>query len=231
MPGTRVFSRDKVRQVDAEAVETYGIPSIVLMENASRGLADRALRMLDAAGRRDRGHVLVVCGGGNNAGDGLAAARHLHNAGIRVTSVLLRPTDGYKGDAGTNLRIDQAMGLPLLGGHEDPVGTLDGAGEADLIVDAVLGTGLTSAVRSPMDEVIRWVNERPAPVLAVDIPSGLDCDRGVPLGVAVEAAATVTFVGTKRGFLVEGADRYVGEIVIGDIGIPRELAEALGEMV
>jgi len=227
-----IFSREKVRQVDRAAVETYRMPSIVLMENASRQAADVAMEMLDPPAAKRR--VLVLCGGGNNGGDGLAAARHLHNRGVDVHIVLMKPPDAYDGDAGVNLAICRAMDLPISEAADRPIETLRHVEPADLIVDSLLGTGLDSAVRSPMDEVIGWVNavkREGARVLAVDIPSGLDCDRGEPLGAAVEATATITFVGNKRGFIQPGAERYTGRVVVGDIGAPHELVEELGEPV
>ena len=239
-----VFTREQVRAVDREAVETYRMPSIVLMENASRALAaaaqdllrqvmiyhDRMRRIDEKKYARPWGppRMLIVCGGGNNGGDGFAAARHLHNAGVDVTVAHARAADEYDGDAGANLAVIQAMGLKIIDASNDPVAVLDDVGPVDAIMDALLGTGIDSDVREPMDKVIEWIKAQPARVLAVDIPSGLDCDEGAPLGVAVEAEVTVTFVGAKAGFVKEGADRYTGEVRVGDIGVPRELIEKLG---
>lgn len=220
-----VFTRDRVRAVDRAAIEEYHIPGIVLMENAARQLADQAAAMLDTKGRG-----LILCGGGNNGGDGLAAARHLHNRGYGVTIVLLKPPSDYSGDAATNLRVCQAMGqalgLAIVEAAEDPVGILGEVGEHDLILDGLLGTGIDRAVREPLAGVIEWINGRSEPVLAIDIPSGLDCDRGVPLGSAVRATATVTFVGWKQGFLEPEARQYTGTITVADIGAPRAVVEA-----
>jgi NAD(P)H-hydrate epimerase len=219
-----IFTREQVRQVDKDAVEQYGIPSIVLMENAARQVADKAQAMLDATKR-----VLVLCGGGNNGGDGLAAARHLQNRGIDVTVVLVKSADKYKDDAGANLDICRKMDLKMIDAADDPVGVLQDLDQHDLILDGLLGTGIDSEIRSPMDRVIEWVNQRNERVLAIDIPSGLDCDRGIPLGNAVQANATITFVGMKAGFIKTGADRYTGVIEIADIGAPRQLTEKYGK--
>jgi NAD(P)H-hydrate epimerase len=224
-----VFTRDQVRRVDAEAIERYGIPGIVLMENASRPLAQQALAMLDGSKHRRTAKVLIICGGGNNGGDGFAAARHLHNAGLDTTVVLMRPADSYRGDAATNLNICSAMALNLIEAAADPVAALQQLPEHDLVIDGLLGTGLTSDVRPPLDAVIDWINQQSAPVLAIDIPSGLDCDTGAPLGCAVRADATVTFVGIKAGFTQPGAAAYTGRVIVGDIGVPRQLIESLGE--
>ena len=220
MPQPLVFTRDQIRKVDQLAVERYHIPSIVLMENASRGLADHALRMLG-----DKRRVLIICGGGNNGGDGLAAARHLHNRSIDVTIYLTRPAESYTGDALINLRICQAMNLSLMG-HDTPPEKLP---PADLLLDGLFGTGLTEPVRPPFDAIIQWMNRQPAPILAIDIPSGLDCDTGKSLGVAVKAAATVSFVGMKLGFLDKQAKAYTGTVYLADIGAPWELAAELGQ--
>ena len=229
--GDRVFTRERVREVDRLCVEQFAIPGIVLMENASRALADVAVEMLgEAAIPADRPpRVLVICGGGNNGGDGLAAARHLANRGIECTIVLTRPADSYAGDAATNLAICQRMDLPIIEAPEDPVAALAGAGPHELVLDGLLGTGLDSPVRPPLSDVIAWINRQDARVLAIDIPSGLDCDTGEPLGAAVKAEQTISFVGYKLGFLQAGADEYIGEVVIGDIGAPRSLIKSLGE--
>lgn len=225
-----IFSRDSVRDVDRRAISEYGIPGILLMENASRALAQQAMAMLDRPECRRGAKVLIICGGGNNGGDGFAAARHLHNADLDVTVVLMRPADSYRGDAATNLNICGAMELNLIEAADDPVAGLRQLPEHDLILDGLLGTGLTSDVRPPLDAVIDWMNQQGAPVLAIDIPSGLDCDTGAPLGCAVRADATVTFVGIKAGFTQPGAAAHTGRIIVGDIGAPRQLIESLGQL-
>jgi NAD(P)H-hydrate epimerase len=213
-----VLDRDAVRAVDRAAIEEYGIPGIVLMENAARALAATALSMLDGGGM-----ALIICGSGNNGGDGWALARHLHNAGVRVVVAPLgdpRPD----GDAGVNCAICRAMGI-----EEIAFDRLEAQRDADLIVDAIFGTGLTRPVlEGRAEEAIVWMNAGSEPVLAVDVPSGLDADRGFPLGVAVRATATVTFVGMKPGFLVSGAEAWTGTVTVGDIGAPRELTERYG---
>jgi hydroxyethylthiazole kinase-like uncharacterized protein yjeF len=166
--------------------------------------------------------VLIVCGGGNNGGDGWALARQLEGAGIRpVVASLGEP--GAETDAGVNRRICRAMGI-----EETPVdGLLRGRGDA-LIVDAIFGTGLTRPIEGRSAQVIEWMNASGTPILAVDVPSGLDCDTGRPLGVTVRAARTVTFVGPKRGFFSPEARPYVGEVVVAGIGAPRALVERFG---
>ena len=211
--------RGQVRSVDRAAIEDYGIPGIVLMENASRALARTALDMLD--GRPGR-QVLIICGSGNNGGDGWALARHLHNAQMEVVVASLgepRSPD----DAGANCAICRKMGI-----HEIGPDRLDDYRHAELIVDAIFGTGLDREVHGRAAEIIEWINATGRPVLAVDVPSGLDCDRGRPLGVCVKATRTVSFVGYKPGFTEMSAQPFVGEIEVGEIGVPIELVQRLG---
>lgn len=233
--GGWVLSRDAVREVDRLAVERYGMPSVVLMENAAVGLASRAGTMLDTLGTA---RVLVLAGPGNNGGDGFALARHLHNAGREVSVFVTGDPERYSGDAATNLRIVGKMGLTIerldrSAGAE----ALELAGRAPvLIADALLGTGLREAARGVVGDVILQVNRLRQPgvaVLAVDVPSGLDCDTGTPAGggPAVEADATVTFVALKPGFLTLGSQRWTGEVTVAGVGAPRELVEELGEFV
>jgi NAD(P)H-hydrate epimerase len=218
-----VLDRRSVREVDRAAIADYGIPGIVLMENAARALADEAIRMLATAGckpGRTPGSVLIVCGPGNNGGDGYASARHLHNHGVAVTLAPIgEPREGS--DAAVNARIGRLMNLPLV--------RLDDAalGERDLIIDALLGTGLERPVEGEAASAIAWMNRAGVPVLAADVPSGLDCDTGRALGDAVRAARTVTFVALKPGFLVPSSRAYTGDVVVADIGAPRELIERL----
>jgi NAD(P)H-hydrate epimerase len=218
-PGTRIVTREEMRAIDRWAIETVGIPSIVLMENAGRGVAEAVLERL--RGRADAG-VLVVCGPGNNGGDGFVAARHLANAGRRVALALAGAEADFDrpGDAGTNARVARAMGLPfrLLDGG----GALrDLAGEAEVVLDALFGTGLTRPVEGFCREVIEAINASGREVVAVDIPSGLDADAGRPLGAAVRAAATVTMAFPKAGFFAADGPAHCGDVRIADIGIPR----------
>jgi hydroxyethylthiazole kinase-like uncharacterized protein yjeF len=230
-----VLTRQALREVDRLASAEFGIPSIVLMENAARHLADVAAAILDnSAGAR----VLIACGPGNNGGDGLALARHLHNAGDRVGVILAAPEDRYAGDARTNLDIARRMGIERVEAREGSAAAefrrvVDRLGGADLVVDALLGTGLRGAAQGVFAELIREINASspPVPVLAVDIPSGLDADSGIPAGPCVRATTTVSFVGLKEGFTRLEAQAYLGEIVVADIGAPRELTERLGRRV
>lgn len=213
------LSRAQVRQVDRLAVEHYHIPGVVLMENAARGATDVAMDMI---GRSGKGRVLIVCGGGNNGGDGLAVARHLHNRGVEVEILLAADPNKYSGEARVNWEIVQAMELPAAPADLAAMRS----GKTDLIVDAIFGTGLTEPPREPFPKIVAALERIGAPILAIDIPSGLDCDTGKPLGPAcIRAKRTVTFVAEKIGFAEPGAEEYLGEVIVADIGCPRELIE------
>src|SRR4051794_13118271 len=186
------LTRDQVRAIDRRATDEYHVPSIVLMENASRGVADAAERYFLPCPAR----VLILCGGGNNGGDGLAAPRHLHNPGPAVTVGPLTDPARHKGDAKTNWDIVQSMRLPASPTDPDTIR----ATRADLTLDAIFGTGLTDAPRDPFPQIVDAIRDHGAPVLAVDLPSGLDCDTGRPPGACVRATRTVTFVAEKIGF-------------------------------
>jgi NAD(P)H-hydrate epimerase len=211
------LTRAQVREVDRRAIEQYHIPGIVLMENAARAAADEACDLL----RNDCvGEVLVLCGGGNNGGDGLAAARHLHNRGADVSIALAADPAHYKGDALINWRIIEAMGLPTVPATAQCIGQTS----ALLIIDAIFGTGLSQRPRDPFDALAAAVNHTRRPVLAIDIPSGLDCDTGHPLTPhCMRATRTVTFVAEKTGFATPEAQPFLGETRVADIGCPREL--------
>ncbi len=221
-----VFDRDSVRAVDRAAMEDYGIPGILLMENAARGLAEQAMKMLSPAGPRPR--VLIVCGSGNNGGDGYALARHVHNRGVDVTITALGEPK-VESDAGINRAICRRMNLDERSFSE--VSRESHSSGFNLIVDAIFGTGLDRAVTGQAAVANRWMNSSGTPVLAADVPSGMDCDTGQPLGVCVKATATVTFVGWKTGFLQPQARELLGQVIVADIGAPRELIERLGRRV
>ncbi len=206
-----VLTREQSRRVDQLAMEELGLPGIVLMENAARGLASIALEM---AGDRD-GIVGICCGPGNNGGDGLALARHLVNAGRAVRIHLAVPGYAEGSDPAIHLGVARAMGLPIESGPP--------AGTAALWVDGLFGTGLTRAVEGAFRSAIEALNGSGAPTLAIDIPSGLDADTGLPHGIAVRAAVTGTLVAPKVGFRRGEGASYTGEVRVVDIGVPLRL--------
>jgi len=213
----RAFSRDEVRDVDRRAVEEFHMPSIVLMENAGRGAAE----VLESAGIA--GPVLICAGKGNNGGDGFVIARHLENRGFGVCVLLFSNPESLKGDAEINFEILMAAGTPVeVWGDEFVAARLtERLAGADWIVDALLGTGTKGEIREPFAAIIDAINQSPAKVLAVDLPSGMDCDTGQPLGVCIKANATATFVAPKLGFNSPAAANLTGEVHVVDIGVPR----------
>ena len=214
----RVFDRDAGHLLDAQATSLYGIPGIVLMENAAAGAAEVAMEMVN-----HNSHIAILCGPGNNGGDGWAMARHLHNAGHEVW-IASRTPPRKDSDAFTNAAIAEHMGLVI----RDAPDRLD---NVDLIIDAIFGTGLDRDVSGTLLDDIHLINTAGPPVLAVDLPSGMDADTGQPLGVAVRATATATFAGWKKGFLELEALRWTGDIHTIDIGAPLELHERLGSLL
>ena len=167
--------------------------------------------------------VAIVCGGGNNGGDGLVLARHLHNRGCDVHLLAMKPAGDLSGDAAIQARIVETMGMNLVPATPQALEALD----VRLIVDALFGTGLSTAPRGDAANMIDAINafrSQERPVLAVDLPSGLDADTGRPLGSqCVVADVTVTFVAEKAGF--GHAAAWLGEVVVGDIGCPSAAVE------
>jgi NAD(P)H-hydrate epimerase len=215
---------DEMRAIDRATIEEYGVPGPVLMDAAGRGAADVLCGLRAPRGLR----VAIVCGSGNNGGDGYVVARHLHNRGADARVYLCAPRAKIGGDAALYLRVIEKMGIPCVDASGGAA-ALDGfVREADVIVDALLGTGLTAEVRGVYREVIEAVNALGALVLSVDIPSGLDAERGVPLGACVRADHTVTFAHPKTGLVGDPGFTRVGRLHVVDIGVPRGLGERLG---
>jgi len=215
-----VMTRDEVRAFDAWAINSLGIPGVVLMENAGRSCAELILEKLKGVVEPK---VCIFCGTGNNGGDGYVIARHLINCGIKVTVVVCGDRNKIKDDAKTNLDILEQMGesIELLNPSDhDIAGRVEHfVAGADVIVDSLFGTGLRGQLSDEYRLLIESINTGDCPVFAVDIPSGLDCDAGEPLGGAIRAAWTVTFVAVKKGFVSESAAQYTGEIFVASIGI------------
>ena len=215
----RRLTREQVRAVDRICIETYGIPGLLLMEHAALALK-RCVH--DLLPHRPVTPVLIVCGGGNNGGDGYALARLLHLEGWPVRLLAATPFEKLTGDAEVQARICHALGLPTESATPERIRDADVA----LVVDALLGTGLTSPPRDDAAGLIRAINALQCPVLAVDLPSGLDADVGRPLGATedcVRASLTCTFVAEKAGFDV--ASEWLGQVVVGDIGAPEAAVE------
>jgi len=228
-----VMSRDEVRAFDSWAINELGVPGVVLMENAGRSCARLIEGKLSAEGETSqfRGgsatakpKVCIFCGTGNNGGDGFVIARHLLNRGFILVVVVCGDRNKIRGGAKVNLDILEGLGVPIEQLDVDNIGNIKGciatlAGGADMVVDAIFGTGLTGTLRDEYKRLIEGINALGRPVLAVDIPSGLDCDTGQTLGAAIRANWTVTFVAVKKGFVLEGAQAHTGEVYVASIGV------------
>jgi NAD(P)H-hydrate epimerase len=217
----RVATAEEMRRADRRVTERFGVPSLILMENAGRGAADALERVFGPArGRR----VLVACGKGNNGGDGFVVARHLAARGARVAAWLACRRADVRGDAAVNLEALVRAGLPLA---EADAGALRRElREADLVVDALLGTGVTGPAAGPVAEAIAALNEAGRPVCALDLPSGLSADDGRLPGPAVRATLTVTLGLPKLGLFLQPAAACAGRIELADLGVPRAWLEA-----
>ncbi len=235
------LTREQSREIDRRAIEEYGLSSLVLMENAGRGCVD-VLEWLGIDGL-----VVVLCGKGNNAGDGFVIARHLDIRGHTCRVLLVCPPAELRGDAATNFAILQKTGASIvdLSGGPGAGGTGMGpsassaertprlaalqdeldehGGGAAWLVDAMLGTGAQGEPRPPFDTAIDWMNAQPAKKLAVDLPSGLDCDTGQPATHTVRADHTCTFAAMKIGFMPPAAKPFTGTVHVCDIGVPPRL--------
>jgi len=233
------LSRDEVRELDRRAIEEFGVLGIDLMENAGRGCADLLMRL--NSGKKP---VVILCGPGNNGGDGFVIARQLLSQGwpvhVCVFSQLGMIASGDSVAADPKLSHDATKNYVLLRRIASPrlvsprfwnadkrvrEQLFKEIDSADWIVDALFGTGLCRPLGTPYDEVVARVNASQHPVLAVDIPSGLDCDTGAPLGPTIRATHTATFVALKKGFLNPASREWTGEVHVVDIGAPRILIE------
>ena len=213
----RCQSVEEARALDRLAVEQLGMPSILLMENAARGLAQEARR------RIGDGDVLVLAGPGNNGGDGLALARLL--APRARIALLAAPEPARSPDAALQLSILRLAGIEvsMAPGPEELERLVAGCG---LIVDALLGTGQSSAPREPFAGWIRWINDRPEPTLAVDLPSGFNAETGEAYDPCVQAVSTVSFARPKRGFYRDGVlAPELGRLRVVSIGLPETWVE------
>ncbi len=218
-----------MRAIDRSAVRDYGMRSIQLMENAGRGVATVVLAELSGmAATAPR--VVVVTGKGNNGGDGFVVARHLHNAGVRVSVLALSGLKEMKGDAGVNAGIWWEMGgefLSLRSGR-DLKKHASLLRHSSIIVDGMLGTGLASPVRGLYAGTIEFINTLEKKVVAIDVPSGMDATTGAVLGVSIRADVTATMASAKTGFFLYPGLAMAGRVEVVDIGLPRGLVEDAG---
>jgi len=216
----KVVTAEEMRNIDRRTIEEIGIPGIVLMENAG---AKTASLIQEVLGGVEGKNILVFCGRGNNGGDGMVVARHLINSGANVRIFLTARKEDLRGDPLTNLRILENMGIEIK-----PISSLeeiDPFPQTHLIIDALLGTGIKGLVRGFVAEVIDFINRYGAPVLSVDLPSGLNSDTGSYEGTCVKANYTVTMALLKRGLLIPPGRDLAGEVTVADISMPQRAVD------
>ena len=214
------LTRGQSRAVDFRAIERYGIPGVVLMENAGRGVVDVLLQVdpslaSRAAADRPAPSVAILCGKGNNAGDGFVVARHLQIRGVQTKVLLLAPPDELRGDALQNYRILCHTEVPVMdvSAESDLKSALNAeAADASWFVDAMLGTGAMGAPREPYRSAIQWLNHNPGRRLAIDVPSGLDCETGVPALDAVPSRPHLHIRSGENGLCSAGRSRISGAV-------------------
>jgi len=214
----KTVTTKQIQKFDKLVIEKYGVPSIVLMENAGASVAEEVIKRL-----RGRRRVCIVCGAGNNGGDGFVAARHLFNKGCQVTVVLIGKPTSLKHDAAVNFAVLKKLKIQIIcvGAHgRAPLREIQ---NADIVVDAIFGVGLNRDIEEPTKSVIEAINVHAKKVLAVDTPSGLEATSGRIYGVCVKAHTTVTFTFAKKGFKTGVGPTYCGRIIVADIGIPKSL--------
>ena len=199
----------------------YGISGVVLMENAGRGVVD----LLREEGIN--GPVAICCGKGNNAGDGFVIARHLELTGFQASVLLWADPEELRGDAKTNFDILKHTDVPVIRAVDEPKAVEQTLAGADWVLDALLGTGATGDPRPPFDAAIAQINAALGRKLAVDLPSGLDCDSGKAAEICVRADVTGTFVAAKPGFFKKDGPEKIGRLHVLQIGAPVKIMDEI----
>ena len=230
-----------MQHIDRTAIDTYKIPRLLLMEHAGRalaraastvraGVADSGAAVATASPPLSDGPILICCGTGCNGGDGLSAARHLHAWGVPIRVIVTGRVADLREEPATYATILQRLGIPLVecltGADVERTGR--GMGDCAVIVDALLGIGTRGPVREPIRSLIDWMNCSGKPIVAADIPSGLDGDTGFSQGIAVTATVTVTFGAPKQGCFLHEGPAHVGTLRLDSITLPRAVLEARG---
>ena len=222
----RILNAAQMRDADRHTIEEIGIASLVLMENAGR----QVVAAIEAAfeSRLD-GRVAVLCGRGNNGGDGFVVARTLIQRGIDTAVFVIGSVADIRGDARTNLEILGRLGLTVVEVNDEQTWELHFSeiARCSLIVDAIFGTGLRSAVGGMLETVIADVNAAEIPIVSVDLPSGMSADTPNLVGDCIDASLTVTLAAPKLPLVLPPGEAYAGDVVIADIGIPHEVIDSL----
>src|SRR5882672_441425 len=222
----RVLNAAQMREADRRTVEDVGIPSLVLMENAGRQVVAAMEAIHTDLSERQ---VAVLCGRGNNGGDGFVVARTLVQRGVDVSVFLIGRVSDVRGDARINLEILGRLGLTVVEIADSQAWELHFSEVSDctLIVDAIFGTGLNTPITGFIESVVTDVNTSGIPIVAIDLPSGLSADSPEPIGLSIEAGLTVTMAAPKLPLVLPPAETRAGDIVIADIVIPGEVLEAV----
>ncbi len=217
----RVVSVDEMTQIDQAAIDRFGIPRLLLMEQAGLAVARAVQSLTQSCSQR----ILVCCGSGYNGGDGLCAARHLADWGYHPQVVLASPAERLREEPAIYARILKALGVPILeiDSRNGPDVFRQWLGQAGAVIDALLGIGLKGALRPSYATLITLLNQSRKPIVSVDIPSGLDADTGMPHGAGVMATVTVTFGLPKQGMVLGQGPKHVGQLLVERIGIPHVL--------
>lgn len=218
----KYITSQEMREIDKRTQEEFGISAVVLMENAGRAAFRVAFDMLS---KQEHKRVICICGKGNNGGDGFVCARHLINNGVDTDIFLLGEPDELKGNAKINYDILRKMGkvIKILKTKDDSEFLKSELRGAQLLIDAIFGIGLSAEVKEPYKSVIDLMNQSGKPILALDVPSGLDATDGKMLGACIKAAKTVTFALPKIGFTKNDGPLYTGKLITVDISIPKTL--------
>ena len=223
-----VMSREQVRKFDQWAINKIGIPGSILMENAGGGAA----RILMELYPEESNSILILCGCGNNGGDGFVVARHLLNEGYQVEVVVLGSVEKIKGDAKVMLeslrKISDKLCSIVPNSQSRLENLTDRISHSTVVVDAIFGTGFKGELRSGYGELFSIINDSGKEIFAIDIPSGLDCDLGIPLCECVKSRHTATFVAIKKGFQNPAAQAYTGEVSVVSIGVAVQLKPRKG---
>jgi hydroxyethylthiazole kinase-like uncharacterized protein yjeF len=222
----RVLNTAQMRDADRRTIDEIGIPSLVLMENAGRQAVAAMEAMYSDLLERQ---VAILCGRGNNGGDGFVVARTLVQRGVDVAVFLIGRVSEVRGDARVNLEILGRLGLTVVEIADSQAWELhfSEVGDCTLIVDAIFGTGLNAPISGFIESVVTDVNESGIPVVSIDLPSGLSADSSDPIGPSIEAELTITLAAPKLPLVLPPAEIHAGDIVIADIGIPGDVIEAL----
>jgi hydroxyethylthiazole kinase-like uncharacterized protein yjeF len=217
----KIVTAQQLKNIDRRAIKGFGIPGMVLMENAAAAVMTAMEKFFDGL---DGVRVGILCGKGNNGGDGLALARRLRIKGVPVRVALLASFDAIKGDAQKNLSILRKMDVEIVQ-NASPRSLADVVAWSEVIVDALLGIGLSSPLKGAFARAVDLVNTSGNPVVAIDIPTGIDADTGMVMGSAIRADLTVTMAFLKFGLVLYPGAEYAGAVRVADIGIPSEVAD------